>query len=237
MSPSARRSQSDQSKVKEHRFGLPQDALRALDSGQLDNIKTQLDLVLLALEAIAGIGSEAMLQAARELGVEDLVSDRVSLWRLRQSNPLRKGSGGRKKLDVEEARSLVLVSCHLAQAHQRKIRQAVESLERVTAAGQMPHRTPILGDYLDRFTNIYLDRMDDQQTSTDAMTRLAFKLLIDLLFYGGYQGSQRLWILLLDCSQPSSPRPSPVKSPPSSNPMNPSTKLKPTPSSLDESIG
>lgn len=217
------------------------DSLPALDSGQLDNIKTQLDLVLLALEAIAGLGSEAMLQAARELGVEALVSDRVSLWRLRQSNPLRKGSGGRKKLDVEEARSLVLVSCHLAQAHHRKIRQAVESLERVTKAGQIPHRTPILGDYLDRFTNIYEDRMEDDHNSTDAMTQLAFKLLIDLLFYGGHQGSQRLWMLLLDCSRLSAlssvAKTSSKVNQSRSTSQNPSTKLKRATPPLDESIG
>lgn len=174
-----------------------------LDSGQLDNIKTQLDLVLLALEAIAGIGSDAMLQAARELGVEHLVSDRVSLWRLRQSNPLRKGSGGRKKLDVEEARSLVLVSCHLAQAHHSTIRQAVELLEQATEQQQIPHRNPVLGDYLDRFSNIYEERLDVAHSTTEDTTRLAFKLLIDLLFYSGAQGSQRLWMLLLHCSQSS----------------------------------
>ena len=40
------------------------------DPDQLDNIKAQLDLVLLALEALAGIGSEAMLSAAVELNLE-----------------------------------------------------------------------------------------------------------------------------------------------------------------------
>lgn len=66
------------------------------DRSQLDNIKAQLDLVLLALEALVGIGSEAVLQAAADLNLQDVVSDRVSLWRLRQSNPLRRGTGGRK---------------------------------------------------------------------------------------------------------------------------------------------
>jgi hypothetical protein len=60
-----------------------------------DNIKTQLDLVLLALETLTGIGSEAMLSAATSLNLESKVPDRVALWRLRQSNPLRKGQGGK----------------------------------------------------------------------------------------------------------------------------------------------
>ena len=65
---------------------------QAPDPMQLDNIKAQLDLVLLGVEALAGIGSEAMLQAAADLNLESMVSDRVGLWRLRQSNPLRKSS-------------------------------------------------------------------------------------------------------------------------------------------------
>lgn len=43
-----------------------------------------------------GLGSEAMLSAAISLNLESRVPDRVALWRLRQSNPLRKGQGGRK---------------------------------------------------------------------------------------------------------------------------------------------
>jgi len=39
------------------------------DEGQLDNIKTHLDLLLMALEALAKIGSEAILQAAQVLNL------------------------------------------------------------------------------------------------------------------------------------------------------------------------
>lgn len=240
MTPPARRSNADNSRGSERLILKRKMSTKSFTAGQLDNIKTQLDLVLLALEAIAGIGSEAMLQSARELGIESMVSDRVSLWRLRQSNPLRKGSGGRKKLDVEEARSLVLMSCHLAQTHHQKIRQAIELLERTTQAQQPPHRTAVLGDYLDRFTNIYEDRMELEQSSTDDMTELAFKLLIDLLFYSGSQGPQRLWMLLLDCATPSAEAASgqATSAQPKTAPStNPSTKLKRAASSVDESIG
>lgn len=168
---------------------------------QLDNIKAQLDLVLLALEALAGIGSEAMLQAAAQLNLESKVPDRVALWRLRQSNPLRKGEGGRKKLDVEEARSLVLIICYLAKQHQELIRRAVALLEQVAANNDEPHKASLLGDYLDAFTNTYQDRMeDDDKVSTATLSQLALKLLIDLLFYSGSGGHRRLWLALLDRS-------------------------------------
>lgn len=171
------------------------------DPAQLDNIKAQLDLVLLALEALAGIGSEAMLQAATQLNLESKVPDRVALWRLRQSNPLRKGEGGRKKLDVEEARALVLISCYLAKEHQELIRRAVALLEQVAQNNREPHKAALLGDYIDAFTNTYQERMEDDNISTDILSQLALKLLIDLLFYSGPSGHRRFWLALLDRSR------------------------------------
>jgi hypothetical protein len=168
------------------------------DGAQLDNIKTQLDLVLLALEALAGITSDAMLQAATELGLKDIVGDRVALWRLRQSNPIRRGTGGRKKLDIEEARSLVLMSCHLAQKHHEIIRRGVCLLEELAEADQPLYKAPLLGDYLDQFTNLYQERMDDDQRTSSALSDLGLKLLVDLLFYSNVQGVRRLWMALLD---------------------------------------
>jgi hypothetical protein len=172
---------------------------RPPDGQQLENIKSHLDLILLALESLAGMGSEAMLQAAKDLNLESVIGDRVTLWRLRQSNPLRKSSGGRKKLDVEEARSLVLIICHLAQQEQENIRRACSLLEQLTEQGKEPHRSALLGDYLDNFSNIYQERMDEAEPVTpDFLVRLAFKLLIDLLFYGAKNGHRRLWLALMD---------------------------------------
>ena len=172
------------------------------DSTQLDNIKTQIDLVLLALESLAGIGSEAMLQAALALNLESKIPDRVTLWRLRQSNPLRKGEGGRKKLDIEEARSLVLIGCFLAKQHQELIRRAIDLLEQAAQNDSEPHKTAMLGDYLDAFSNTYQERMeDDRNISPENLTQLALKLLVDLLFYSSPGGHRRLWLALLDRSQ------------------------------------
>lgn len=171
------------------------------DSGQLENIKTHLDLILMALEALAQISSEAMIQTAKKLQLEAIIGDRINIWRLRQSNPLRKSSGGRKKLDVEEARALVLIIGSLAQDHQELIRRAVILLEQATHQGQEPHKIAILGDYIDQFTYLYQERIEDQQQlSTPEITQLSLKLLIDLLFYSGKNGHRRLWLALLDQS-------------------------------------
>jgi hypothetical protein len=169
------------------------------DDGQLDNMKTHLDLILMALEALGHLGSDAMLQTAKKLQLEEIISDRISLWRLRQSNPLRKSSGGRKKLDVDEARSLVLIISTMAQDHQELIRRAVMLLEQATLQHQEPYKIAILGDYIDQFTNLYQERLDEnQQRPVQDISRLAIKLLIDLLFYSGNNGHRRLWLALID---------------------------------------
>jgi hypothetical protein len=173
---------------------------RQPDPNQLDNIKAQLDLVLLALEALAHISSEAMLQAAADLHLTDLVADRVALWRLRQSSPLRRGQG-RKRMDVEEARALVLIICHLAKQHQELIRRAVALLEQLTEQNREPYQAALLGDYLDGFSNTYQERMEGgEAVSTDQLSQLALKILIDLLFYSASTGSRRLWSTLFDRS-------------------------------------
>ncbi len=168
------------------------------DPVQLDNIKAQLDLVLLALETLTGIGSDAILSAAAQLNLESAIQDRVTLWRLRSSSPLRKSQGGRKKLDVEEARSLVLIICHLAKQHQELIRRAVALLEQITEQNRAPHQAALLGDYLDAFSNKYVERMEAAENlSSDSLTHLALKLMIDLLFYSSPGGHRRLWLALL----------------------------------------
>ena len=174
------------------------DAQNQPDPAQLDNIKTQLDLVLLALEALTGIGSEAMLQAATELNLETTLADRVTLWRLRQANPLRKGTSGRKRLDVEEARSLVLISCHLAKQHHELIRRAVALLEQLTEEKRQLHQVALIGDYLDAFINIYEERMAASSASVTSLTFLALKLLVELLFYSSERGPRHLWLALLE---------------------------------------
>ena len=166
---------------------------------QLANIKSHLDLVLLALEAIAEISSEAIVEAAKELNLESIISDRLTLWRLRASNPQRQSSGGRKKLDVEEARSLVLIICHLAHQHQELLRRAVTLLEQVTEQNKPPYQTALLGDYVDRFIDYYQSRI--AVSYSISLSDLALKLLINLLFYSSNHGHRLLWAAIFNAAQ------------------------------------
>lgn len=176
--------------------------LEFTDDSQLENIKFHIDLVLLALEAIANISSEAIIEAAKDLNLESVIGDRITLWRLRSSNPQRKSSGGRKKLDVEEARSLVLIICHLAEKNQELLRRAVSLLEQVTEQNKPPHQTSLLGNYLDNFINYYQDRITvTSNCSTEYLSNLAWKLLISLLFYSGQNGHRLLWLAIFDAAK------------------------------------
>ncbi len=181
-------------------LGSGDNLLTDLSAAQLSSLKAQLDLVLMAVEALVSVGSDAVLAVAKDLQLGEVLSDRVSLWRLRQSSPLRKGQG-RKKLDIEEARALVLVVCKLALIHHEKIRQAVARLEALSAQNEPPHRAAILGDYLDNFNNLYGDRMSDPIPDADVLTQLSLRLLIDLLFYSAPGGERQLWLALLDRSK------------------------------------
>lgn len=164
---------------------------------ELRSSKAHLDLVLLALEAFAGISSEAVLKVGEESGFGAILNDRLSLWRLRQSSPLRKGKG-RKNLDIEEAQALTLIIARIAQQYHQQIRTAITCLE--TSPSHSWHRQPLLSDYIDRFHHLYIDRMTLMNTegSSHSLNKLAFKLLTDLLFYSAPRGDRRLWLSLWD---------------------------------------
>jgi len=202
----------------------------AQDPVQLQAMKAHLDLVLLALEALAQISSDDVLQAAQALGLGDVLGDRITLWRWRQSSPLRRGKGGRKKLDLDEARAMTLICAYLAGRYQPQIRQAITALENFSrtnrptqkAPCQPLYQAPLIGDYLDSFYTFYQERIhsDDEKSpeplhkpihkptaipvtksvTDDGTETLALKLLIDLWFYSVPLGAKRLWSALLERS-------------------------------------
>lgn len=174
--------------------------LKAAESGELENIKYHLDLVLLALEAIAKISSKEIIQAAQDLQLESVIGDRLIPWQFSSSNP--KDDFQAKKLDVEEVRSLGLIICHLANQHQELLRRGVNLLEQVTEQNESPHQTTLLGNYLDRFINYYQARIaNSQNISLESLSHLAWKLLTALLFYSGQNGPRLFWVAILEAAQ------------------------------------
>ncbi len=161
--------------------------LKLPNLSQLDNIKPHLDLVLLALEAIASVTAEDVLQAAQELNLNSLVDNHHCA-----------NAEKRKKLDVEEVRPLVVIICHLAKQHQELIRRGVSLLEQVSDEQTNESDYPaLLANYVERFINFSQARSQEQDKLTaQSLSQLALKLLIDLLFYSGDNGHRLLWLAI-----------------------------------------
>ncbi|MGQ9838735.1 MAG: DUF3038 domain-containing protein [Cyanobacteriota bacterium] len=192
-------------------------------------IKAQLDLLLLGLESLSGESSEAVLAAAQALNLQEQIGDRVALWRLRNANPLRRGSGGRKKVDIEQARALVLVIGYLAAKQQAQIRSTLEQLELAVEQERNPFYQPLLGNYLNEFLSHYRSRMvDGDMRDENSITELALRILIELMFYSSPKGSQRLWTALLNRPEMDLPCVGDQEEENVTQPANPSSDAFPT---------
>ncbi|MEL7329402.1 MAG: DUF3038 domain-containing protein [Cyanobacteria bacterium J06559_1] len=165
--------------------------------------KTQIDLLLLAIEALDLGGAEAMLASAKELGLEDVVRGRVNLWLLRSSNPLRRFSQ-RQPMSLEEGKALVLITCFLARRLTVLIRQLLLGYQQLSDQDLSFDHHFRLSDYLARFRSHFRARMNAKRSgviaySTDEkLNELAIELLTKLLFCTGTEGADRLWISLFD---------------------------------------
>ncbi|MEO1622590.1 MAG: DUF3038 domain-containing protein [Cyanobacteria bacterium J06632_3] len=175
--------------------GLPSECSR--------RAKTQIDLLLLAIEALDLGGAEAMLASAKELGLDEVVRGRVNLWLLRSSNPLRRFSQ-RQPMSLEEGKALVLITCFLAKRLTVLIRQLLLGYQQLSDQSLSYDHHFRLSDYLARFRSHFRARMNAKRSgviaySTDEkLNELAIELLTKLLFCTGTDGAERLWISLFD---------------------------------------
>jgi Protein of unknown function (DUF3038) len=164
--------------------------------------RTQLDLILLAIESLDLTGSEAILGLLEDLELQSVIPHRVALWRLRSTNPMRKLSQ-RRPMSLTEAKALTVVTCYLARPLTALLRQLVLAHQQLVANNLSPDHDARLADYLERFRSLFRSRMNARRTATiyhsDAqLDTLALTQLSRLLFCTGTSGMQRLWISLFD---------------------------------------
>lgn len=166
--------------------------------------RQQIDLMLLAIESLELGGSEEMLLVAKELELEEIIKNRVVLWRLRCSNPWRR-SYSRNPLELKQAKALVLISCHLTRRMTVLIRQLLLAYQQLHEK-QIPLENHFrLSEYLERFRAHFRSRMNPRRAKVAAYTasderlnELALSLLSKLLFCTGTSGMQRFWSSLFD---------------------------------------
>lgn len=169
--------------------------------------RLQIDLILLAIEALDLRGSEAFLAVTKELELQDIIKNRVVLWRLRSTNPLRKFSQ-RRPLSLVEAKALVAIACYLARRMTVTMRQLLVDYQQLREK-QVPLENHLrLSDYLERFRAHFRSRMNPRRSgvlvysSDEKLNQLALNLLGQLLLCTGTYGMQRLWISLFDGEVP-----------------------------------
>lgn len=173
-------------------------------------IEVKLDLLLLALKSLTGIRTDALARVAAQLQLDSVVANKLILigevW-----GEVEKTGGvsvfsslpeeQQKAHQIDETRSLVLIICHLARQHQALIRRAVALIEQIGSQNSETQTVALLKDYIHNFNEVYqqycllTDSKIDLKTET--REKLAFKLLIDLLFYSDSGGHRRLWFGLL----------------------------------------
>ena len=165
--------------------------------------RVQIDLILLAIEALELGGSEAILGFAEELELKGIVKDRVNLWRMRSTNPLRRANI-RRPLTIIEAKALVVIACYLARRLTVVIRQMLMIYQQMNDK-QIPLEQNLrLSNYLERFRSHFKSLMNPRRsgflalTSDEKLDELAMNLLGKLLFCTGTAGMQRFWISLFD---------------------------------------
>jgi len=165
--------------------------------------RLQIDLMLLAIEALDLSGSEAILMMAKELELQEIIKNRVVLWRLRCTNPLRRFSQ-RRPLTLTEAKALVVIGCSLARRLTVLIRQLLLAYQQLSEKQLSPEHHFRLYDYLERFRAHFRSRMNPRRASIAAyntdekLDELALNLLTQLLFCTGTYGMQRFWVSLFD---------------------------------------
>jgi hypothetical protein len=163
----------------------------------------QIDLILLAIEALELGGSEAILAFAEELDLKGIIKDRVNLWRMRSSNPLRRAHI-RRPLSIMEAKALVVITCYLARRLTVVIRQMLMIYQQLSEKEIPLEQNLRLSNYLERFRAHFRSRMNLRRSgvlalnSDEKLDELAIDLLAKLLFCTGTAGMQRFWISLFD---------------------------------------
>ncbi len=167
-------------------------------------MQQRLDLLLLALEALELGGSEYMLSTAQDLELQSVIDNRVTLWRLRCTNPWRR-SYTRNTLNIPQAKALVIIISYRARQLTMLIRQLLSAHQDIQAKGLPVDQHFRLSEYLDRFRTHFRSRMNprrakvaDYLEAEDRLNQLAIALLTQLLFCTGASGGQRLWVSLFD---------------------------------------
>ncbi len=166
-------------------------------------VQRQIDLMLLAIEALELGGAEVMLFIAKQLELDEIIPNRVAFWRMRCTSPWRR-SYTRRHLKLEEAKALVVITSYRARQLTVHIRNLLLAQQQINEKESPLDEQSPLAKYLARFRVYFRSRMNFRRArvaayNSDAeVDALALDLLQQLLFCTGTSGLPRLWISMFD---------------------------------------
>jgi hypothetical protein len=173
------------------------------DRGCPRRTRTQIDLTLLAIEALNLKGTHDILSLTQQLDLTRIIPNRVVLWRIRNTNPLRR-LNRRRDMTIDEAKALTIIACHIARRLNLVIRQLLAEAVKLRDRGKPYSDNPHLARYLERFRVHFRSRMNPRRAAImlyetdDKLDDLAIDLLSKLLFCTGTSGLQRFWVSLFN---------------------------------------
>ncbi|MGY6531058.1 MAG: DUF3038 domain-containing protein [Cyanobacterium sp.] len=167
-------------------------------------VQQQLDLLLLAIEALRLGASEEMLATSHHLGLQGIINNRVDLWRLRCTNSWRK-CYNREILSPEQLKTLILLTHTCAKQLLVPMTQLLLAVQQMRDKDIPLENNFRLSEYFTRFKSHFISRMNPKRAkvsvylaSPQELNQLALSLLEELLFYSGTRGMERLWVRLFD---------------------------------------
>ncbi|WP_041699646.1 DUF3038 domain-containing protein [Thalassoporum mexicanum] len=161
------------------------------------SVRMDIDNLLIAVEAIDLRAVDRIMLSLPELGLDELIPTQVKLWRMRNTNPMRRHYQ-RTNLNWDELRALVLIACEVAKPLNTVLRQLIITSqhvaeEKIEALGLQQNQR-YLDHYIKRFQALYKSRMRSPSIlSDDELSELATHMLSQLLFCSGTAAPERLW--------------------------------------------
>ena len=157
----------------------------------------KLDLLLLILETIDLNGIQSLFALSNRLNLTEVLPNKVSIWKLRNSNPLRK-SYLKNNIKPNEFDALIKITVEMSRYLYPYIREILQSKE------DLEKNSVIWNDFNKRFIELIKERFNVEsmkvkkllnQTEND---EIVIKYLLTLSFCISNKGFQKLKNFLLD---------------------------------------
>ena len=154
--------------------------------------------MLLILETIDLNGIQSLYAISNRLNLNDVLPNKVTIWQLRNNNPLRK-SYVNNNIKLEEFDALIKITVEMSRYLYPYIREILKSKE------DLEENTMIWKDFNERFIDLIRERFNVDSIRVKKLLNQAendeiiIKSLLTLSLCVSNQGYQKLKNFLFDC--------------------------------------